>query len=90
MRQPAASRLSSTQNWRGRPLISRQTVVNLIGTTQTKAGLEVRSVLDENSYETGIKVTDLEMEKIRIKREGFHGEWNYEILPKTNLMCSGN
>lgn len=70
-----------TQNWRGRPLITRETVVNLIGSTKTKAGLEIRSVLDENSYETGIKVTDREMKMIRIKREDFHGEWNYEIMP---------
>jgi transposase len=73
-----------TQNWRGRPLLTRETVVNLIGNTKTKAGLEIRSVLDENSYETGIKVTDQEMKRIRIKREDFHGEWNYEIMPETD------
>ena len=76
-----------TQNWRGRPLVSRETVVNLIGSTTTKAGLEIQSVLDENAYEKGIKVTDLEMCAIQIKREVFHGEWNYEIAPKPDEKC---
>jgi len=70
-----------TENWRGRPLVSRKVVVSLIGSTKTKAGLEVKAVLDENIYPTGIKVTDQEIEKVNIIREEFHGEWNYEIKP---------
>ncbi len=70
-----------SENWRGRPLVTRETVVNLIGNTKTKKGLEIQSQLDENTYENGIKVTDEEMDKINIVNEEFHGEWNYKILP---------
>ena len=70
-----------SENWRGRPLITRETVVNLIGNTKTKKGLEIQSQLDENTYEKGIKVTDEEMNKINSVEEEFHGEWNYKILP---------
>ena len=70
-----------TENWRGRPLLTRQTVVNLIGSTKTKTGLEVKAVLDENTYQSGIKVTDEEINSINIFKEKFHGEWNYEIRP---------
>lgn len=68
-------------NWRGRPLITREAVVNLIANTKTKTGLEIRSVLDENEYETGIKVSDDDMNIINISEERFHGEWNYCISP---------
>jgi transposase len=70
-----------TQNWRGRPLMSHAVVVNLIGSTQTRTGLRVRADLDTSSYAKGIKVTDQEMESLRLKRDKFHGEWNYRILP---------
>ena len=70
-----------TNNWRGRPLKSRQVVVELIGATTTKTGLKVRAALDENIYPTKIKVTDDEMAAIKIKRQKFHGEWNYSIRP---------
>ena len=79
-----------TQNWRGRPLLTREIVVKLIGSTRTKEGLEVRSVLDENVYETGVKVTDGQMKEIRLKRNEFHGEWNYEISPEPVPDCSVN
>jgi len=72
-----------TQNWRGRPLISLDTIVNLIADTRTTKGLTIQSVLDHNAYEKGIKVTDEEMAQLRIKREEFHGEWNYSVHPRT-------
>jgi Rhodopirellula transposase DDE domain len=71
-----------TENWRGRPLVSREVVVNLIGHTTTKTGLAIRSELDEGSYPTGRKVSDEQMEELSIKRDKFHGEWNYSILPR--------
>jgi len=71
-----------TQNWRGRPLTSRAVVVNLIGSTRTSTGLEIHSELDENEYPTGMKVTDEQLGGVRMKKNRFHGEWNYTILPK--------
>jgi hypothetical protein len=68
-----------TENWRGRPLVSREVVVNLIGHTTTKTGLAIRSALDENSYPTGRAVTAQQLESLAIKQEKFHGEWNYTI-----------
>jgi hypothetical protein len=70
-----------TRNWRGRPLESRAVVVNLIGQTTTREGLEVRAELDTGRYKKGIKVTDDELGKVSITREEFHGEWNYTISP---------
>ncbi len=72
-----------TENWRGQPLVSRAVVVNLIGSTQTRAGLRVEAELDTNTYEKGIKVTDEEMESVRLKKDKFHGDWNYRIEPHT-------
>jgi hypothetical protein len=74
-----------TENWRGRPLVSREVVVNLIGNTTTETGLSIRSELDDGSYPTGRKITDEEMKGLSIKKEKFHGEWNYTILPKTDI-----
>jgi hypothetical protein len=71
-----------TQNWRGRPLVSRAVVVNLIGNTTTRTGLEIQAELDTHSYQTGIKVTDEELAAVRITRNEFHGEWNYTISPR--------
>jgi hypothetical protein len=71
-----------TENWRGRPLVSREVVVNLIGGTRTKAGLEIRSELDGGSYPVARAVTDQQMDGVLIKKEKFHGEWNYTIRPK--------
>jgi hypothetical protein len=70
-----------TKNRRGQPLVSYQTVVNLISHTRTKTGLKVKAWLDNNIYEVGRKVSDEEMERIKIKRHEFHGEWNYTIFP---------
>jgi hypothetical protein len=71
-----------TQNWRGKPLVSHQVIVELIGATTTKTGLEVRCELDARTYETGIRVTDAEMEALNIQGEPFHPEWNYTISPR--------
>jgi hypothetical protein len=71
-----------TENWRGRPLVSREVVVNLIGHTTTKAGLSIRSELDENSYPTGREVTAEQLKGLSIRKDKFHGEWNYTLLPK--------
>ncbi len=71
-----------TQNWRGKPLYDLGTVVNLISSTTTQAGLTVRSCVDKRHYETGIKVTDAELAAIRLRRHAFHGEWNYTIKAK--------
>jgi len=71
-----------TANWRGRPLVSRQVVVNLIGNTTTEAGLYIKAALDENHYAQGIKVSDDELATLAIERDDFHGEWNYRLRPK--------
>ena len=68
-------------NWRGKPLTSYEVVVNLIGSTTTANGLEVKSELDRNIYEKGIKVIDKDFKKINIVKDSFHGEWNYTIRP---------
>ena len=71
-----------TNNWRGRPLLSRQVVVNLIGSVTTDQGLRVQAALDENTYEPGIKVSDADLAAINLKRDEFHGEWNYRVAPR--------
>jgi hypothetical protein len=74
-----------TQNWRGRPLVSRQAIVELISNTTTRRGLTVRAALDTNKYETGIKVSDTELARIKLRRHKFHGDWNYTITPHKKL-----
>lgn len=71
-----------TNNWRGLPLLSRQVVVNLIGSVTTAQGLRVKAALDENTYDAGIKVSDAELATIAIERDEVHGEWNYRIKPR--------
>ena len=71
-----------TENWRGRPLVSREVVVNLIGHTTTTTGLAIRSALDDNSYPTGREVTAEQMERLALTQEKFHGEWNYTLRPR--------
>lgn len=73
-----------TSNWRGRPLISHQAIVELIGNTTTKSGLVVRAALDNSQYNTKIKISDEEFSKVKLKRYSFHGDWNYVIRPHTN------
>ena len=70
-----------TENWRGRPLRSRATVVNLIGSTRTTTGLHIEAELDSNSYLIGIEVSDEELAAVQIRQHSFHGEWNYTISP---------
>jgi hypothetical protein len=70
-----------TENWRGRPLISHEVIVNLIGNTTTKKGLTIQAELDTNIYPTGIEVTDEDLARVRIEPDAFHGDWNYRILP---------
>jgi hypothetical protein len=72
-----------SQNWRGRPLLSHETIVNLIASTTTRTGLEVKSALDTNEYPTKIKVSDEELGRLRLKRHTFHGEWNYTLSPQS-------
>jgi hypothetical protein len=69
-------------NWRGRPLVSLEAVVNLIGATKTKAGLRVKAVLDTKAYEPGQKIPDAEMQALRLKPHAFHGDWNYTLQPR--------
>jgi len=71
-----------TQNWRGKPLVSRVAVVDLIAATTTKTGLTVHCELDEKSYAKGIKVTDAEMATLNIESGPWHPEWNYTIKPR--------
>lgn len=72
-----------TRNWQGVPLESYEIVVSLIGATTTSTGLEVHAWLDEASYQKGKKVPDSQLAEVRIRRDAFHGEWNYQILPVT-------
>jgi transposase len=70
-----------TQNWRGKPLVSHEVIVQLIGATTTTSGLDVQCHLDENSYPKAIRISDAQMSAINIDRDTFHGEWNYTISP---------
>ena len=70
-----------THHWRGRPLESRQVVVDLIGATTTKTGLRIKAALDEQSYPTKQTVSDEDYDSIKIQRDDFHGEWNYRVNP---------
>lgn len=72
-----------TQNWRGRPLLSQEVVVNLIAATTTRKGLQVECQLDTNIYEKGIQVSEAEMKALHINTNAFHGEWNYTISPNS-------
>ena len=71
-----------TQNWRGKPLRSFQAIVNLIAATTTTTGLKVHAELNTEAYQSGIKVSDEELAQVKIRRDKFHGDWNYEIQPR--------
>jgi hypothetical protein len=81
-----------TINWRGKPLRSYRTIVQLIAATTTKAGLKVRAELDENKYPKGIKISDTQLTAVNLSRHSFHGDWNYTIAPqrKTSPRRSTN
>ena len=70
-----------TMNWRGRPLVSHQVIVDLISATTTATGLEVEARLDVGSYPTKVKVSKKQMEQVQLHPHDFHGEWNYTIEP---------
>ena len=72
-----------SQNWRGKPLISHEVIINLIAATTTAAGLVVKSKLDTNSYPPGLKVSDQQMAELQLRRDKFHGDWNYSLLPRS-------
>lgn len=72
-----------TQNWRGRPLVSHDVVVNLIGNTTTTTGLRVRAALDPSPYPTKQSVSDDDLRRVQLYRAAFHGDWNYAIHPTT-------
>jgi len=77
-----------TQNWRGKPLVSHEVVVNLIAATTTRTGLTVRSELDTGDYPAGLRVSDAEMRSLHLRRDDFHGEWNYSLLPRQRLSLT--
>ena len=72
-----------SQNWRGKPLISHQVSIDLIAATTTTTGLTVKSKIDTNIYEPGLRVSDQQMAELQLRREKFHGDWNYKLLPRT-------
>ena len=72
-----------SQNWRGKPLISHEVIINLIAATTSRTGLTVKSDLDFNNYPPGIRVSDQQMAELRLKRDAFHGDWNYSLLPRS-------
>ena len=74
-----------TQNWRGRPLRTFETVVDTIGNTRTASGLKVKAQLDKRKYPTGVVTTKAQMESLSLHAHEFHGEWNYELRPRTSL-----
>ncbi len=74
-----------SMNWRGKPLTSYETILNLISSTKTTSGLKVKAGIDKNTYPKGIKVSDAEMRMIDISRNEFHGEWNYTLRPQASL-----
>jgi len=70
-----------TRNWRGRPLVSHEVIIELIANTTTQKGLKIRAEIDTGHYPTGLSVTDAELAALNLKRADFHGEWNYTLLP---------
>ena len=75
-----------TQNWRGKPLRNFETIVNLIAATTTTTGLQVHAELNTEAYQSGINVSDGELAMVKIRRDKFHGDWNYEIQPQYPLI----
>ena len=71
-----------SQNWRGKPLISHEVIIDLIAATTTASGLAVKSKLDTNIYPAGLEVSDQQMAELQLRRDRFHGDWNHSLLPK--------
>jgi len=74
-----------TQNWRGKPLRTLETIVDLIGNTRTKTGLRVKAKLDKRTYNKGLSVTNHQMNSLSLHRDEFRGEWNYELHPREKM-----
>jgi Rhodopirellula transposase DDE domain len=70
-------------NWKGKPLVNFETVVNLIGGTRTRGGLKVKAVLDTNRYDTGVEVFKEDIKQLQLKRHKTHPDWTYTLLPRT-------
>lgn len=77
-----------SMNWRGKPLVSYETIIKLIGSTKTKRGLKIEARLDERNYETGKKISDDEMARLKINLHELYPKWNYSIEPRVNLQKS--
>ena len=74
-----------TQNWRGRPLLSQQVIVNLIAATTTRTGLRIKAKLDTRSYPIGQKFEDADLATVNLIPDSFHGDWNYTVAPNTEI-----
>lgn len=79
-----------SMNWKGEPLISYETIINMIGATTTKSGLKIKARLDRNKYETGAKISDSEMKDLMIQYHRVHPEWNYTIFPRGENRLMGS
>jgi len=75
-----------TQNWRGKPLVSHEVIINLIANTTTTKGLKIQAELDTGKYPIGIKVSKKQLATLNLKRHEFHGDWNYEIKPTLEII----
>jgi hypothetical protein len=75
-----------SKNWSGQPLLTKETVVNLISNTSTRKGLKITAVLDENNYEPGIEVSENELSLLNLRGDNFHPEWNYTIGPRVKNL----
>ena len=76
-----------TMNWRGRPLESYRTIVELIAATTTEKGLRIRAEHDKKGYRTKVKVSDAELAAVPLRRHEFHGDWNYTITPSVAVTA---
>ena len=79
-----------SMNWRGEPLVSFETVINLISATRTRTGLSIKASLDTNEYQTGVKISDQQMQKLQIRPHEVHGQWNYTIAPRVDTPTPGS
>ena len=70
-----------TQNWRGKPLVTHQVIVELIASTKTRKGLTVRSRVDERHYAKGRRISDKQLAEVNLVPNEFHGDWNYRVVP---------
>ena len=77
-----------SMNWRGKPLVSYETIVNLIGSTRTRTGLQVKAILDTHEYEAGEVVSTQQMQDLRMRGHAFHPDWNYTMMPRRAVESS--